>query len=119
MKNAAEDMGLLSDIFLGHIGGDDFVIVLKSAVAEAYVQLLLVTFDEMIRSYFNEGDLRQGHITTKNRNGELVDFPLISLSVAGVDLAKESYGNYFVVIDNCTLLKSRAKKIPGSIYLIE
>ncbi|WP_373483042.1 hypothetical protein [Acetobacterium sp.] len=80
---------------------------------------MLVTFDDMIRSYYNEVDLSMGHITTKNRNGELVEFPLISLSVAGFDLARETHGNYFAIIDNCTLLKARAKKIPGSVYLIE
>lgn len=119
MKEVAASMGLSSDIFLGHIGGDDFVIVLKSAEAEKYVQLLLEKFDWVIRSYYNEEDQKKGRISTKNRNGVLVEFPIISLSIAGVDLEKKTYGNYFEVIDNCTILKSRAKKIPGSVYIIE
>ena len=119
MKEVAAAMGLLNDIFLGHIGGDDFVIVLKSEKAEKYVQSLLLKFDEVIRGYYNEADLVRGHIIAKSRNGEVREFPLVSLSVAGVDLAKKTYGNYFEVSDTCAVLKCRTKKIAGSAYMIE
>jgi len=107
------------DVFFGHIGGDDFVATIPCAVAEEYMQTLLQRFDETIKEYYNEKDLKRGYIVSKNRIGETVKFPFVSLSIAGVNLSTGKYKNYLEVSDCCSEIKHRVKKIEGSAYLID
>ena len=71
----------------------------------------------MIRKHYNEDDLNRGTIRVKNRQGDWQEFPLITISIAGVDLSEAAYDSYFSLIDNCTAMKTKAKKIKGSVFI--
>ncbi len=73
--------------FLGHVGGDDFVLVLRSADWCERLHKLFSTFSTSITGFYSATDLASGHIVAADRDGELRQFPLLSLSLAVLDSA--------------------------------
>ncbi|HVZ73199.1 MAG TPA: bifunctional diguanylate cyclase/phosphodiesterase [Polyangia bacterium] len=69
---------------LGHIGGDDFVVVSPVEVATDLVQAICRQFDEEKRELFDANDLQRGYFVAVDRKGNTVNVPLVTLSVAVV-----------------------------------
>lgn len=76
--------GLSAESFLGHIGGDDFVAVLKGADVDQVCQNIIRSFDVRIKDFYTEEDQQRGYIISKNRHGAQEQFPVISLSIGVV-----------------------------------
>ncbi|HOO32889.1 MAG TPA: response regulator [Thermotogota bacterium] len=117
-RKTADELDL-TDIFIGHIGGDDFVLTLPNSIAETYIKKFIHNFDTQIREYYTGEDLERGFIRTKNRQGVNAEFPIISVSIAGIDLEKNRYANYLLLSDACAALKHKAKEQAGSICLMD
>ncbi len=69
---------------LGHIGGDDFVIVSPTEVGTELAQAICSQFDREKRELFEAGDLQRGTFVAIDRMGNTVNVPLVTLSVAVV-----------------------------------
>ncbi len=106
----------LEEGFIGHIGGDDFVVIVPSAKAEALADRVIRDFDGGVGRFYNAEDLAGKCIRAKNRQGEIQTFPLMSISLAGVDLAHGIYSQYLQVNDACAEAKKEAKRLPGSAF---
>jgi diguanylate cyclase (GGDEF)-like protein len=70
--------------FLGHIGGDDFVAVIRPGDAERFCPALLARFDAVVQASYSQQDLERGAIEVVDRGGALLTSPLIGLSIAVV-----------------------------------
>ncbi len=105
--------------FCGHIGGDDFIFVIPETHAEETSSLIAEQFDAGIRKFYKAGHLENGYIEEKNREGVMQRFPLIGLSMAGVELSKISFKHYLEVSNRCGELKKLAKKQVGSCFVME
>lgn len=70
--------------FLGHVGGDDFVLVMRSADWVRRVKQMLSNFAVSVRSFYSIADLEAGHLMAADRDGELRAFPALSISVAAL-----------------------------------
>ncbi len=105
--------------FLGHIGGDDFVVITRPTKAEALCQAIIQKFDEEIRSLYPSEDLDRGYIRVLNRKGEKEKFPIITISIAVVHNRNRNFSNYLEIGEIAAELKKKAKKIDGSVYLID
>ena len=103
--------------FVGHIGGDDFIIVTLPDRAEEIAREIIDTFDRDIRKLYNEQDLRQGYIETRDRRGTLNRYPVMSLSVAIVSNEQRKLENYAQIGEAAAELKRYAKSIGGSVYV--
>jgi len=75
---------LSTEAKLGHIGGDDFVIVSPAVVCAESVEALCRQFDLAKVDLFDPGDVERGHFRATDRRGQEVDVPLVTLSVAVV-----------------------------------
>ncbi len=106
--------------FIGHIGGDDFIIIIKHREAE-YVdrlcQEIIRLFDLEIYSLYNQEDQDAGGILAKSRNGAKHFFPFISISMAVVDNENGCFQNYLQIGEIAAELKNYAKSKPGSVYV--
>ena len=69
--------------------------------------------------YYTDQDLERGFIQTKDRKGQMMTFPIISVSIAGIDLEKNHYDNYLQLSDSCAVLKHEAKKVEKSVCLMD
>lgn len=106
----------IKDFFIGHIGGDDFVIIIPIKDLTEYTTEILKDFDAEIPSFYNETDNKKGYINAFNREGILQKFPIISLSLAAVDLRNSNFSSYLEINDALLVAKKEVKKIAGSSF---
>jgi PleD family two-component response regulator len=112
MSDAIKRIGRETD-FLGHIGGDDFIIVTDPQRAETLAHAVADTFDRDVRALYDANDRTRGWIAAKDRRGNNVRFPLMSLSLAIVT-ASSRITSYQSIGEVAAELKSFAKRQPGS-----
>ncbi|NLG88262.1 MAG: response regulator [Clostridiaceae bacterium] len=105
------------DDFIGHIGGDDFIVITSWDKYEAICKLIIEDFDEKIINLYNEKDRKNGYIITKNRLGQMKKFPIITISLAVVTNENIKYENYLQVAEVAAEIKKHVKELAGSNYL--
>jgi len=105
--------------FLGHIGGDDFVVVFKSTDWESKVQKILQNFDSAVQGFFKEEHLADGGFMAQNRQGKDIFHPLVSLSAGIVAVPPGTVGSPFELSAQLAETKKMAKKMTGSCYFVE
>ncbi|MGE0869723.1 MAG: response regulator [Kofleriaceae bacterium] len=101
--------------FIGHIAGDDFVFVTSSDRVDAVCKGICERFDHLIRLYYDPSDRERGSIETKDRFGVQRRFPIMSVSIAAISLARAK--TYAGLAELAALGKRTAKAIPGSTYV--
>lgn len=105
--------------FIGHVGGDDFVMLVPSECARKLGDEIIKRFDRGIREYYDKKDRDAGGIKSKNRKGQDEWFPVISISLAGVDLKDRPFSHYLQVTNICAEVKKRSKAVPGSSFFMD
>ena len=106
------------DYFVGHVGGDDFVLITGQDAAEPASKAITEEFDRLIPEYYSEADRARGFITTMDRKNKTRDFPLMSLTVAIVAPRKQHH--YAKIVESAAELKRYAKELSnrrGSIFV--
>ena len=69
------------DDFIGHIGGDDFVIITTPVLADKVSQTIIDDFENTVTGFYNETDRKNGFITAHDRQGKEQRIPLLSISI--------------------------------------
>ena len=105
--------------FVGHIGGDDFVIISVPPRAEEICRRIVAGFDGQIRKFYTEKDQERGFLSGKDRKGVPQQFPLISVSIAIVTDDGARFQNPLAMAEAAAELKEYAKTLPGSNYVTE
>ena len=100
--------------FLGHIGGDDFVLISVPPRAEQICQRICSDFDGRIRKFYTEKDREQGFFVGKDRQGVRQKFPLISVTIAIVTDDGARFQNPLAMAEAAAQLKEYAKTLPGN-----
>lgn len=106
------------DAFVGHIGGDDFVVVIDAKLAKAACQNIIADFDAMIPEYYSEEDRASGAIKGIDRYGVPRVFPLISMSIAALTCQPGNYATAAEIATAAAVVKDRVKESSGSNYII-
>jgi diguanylate cyclase (GGDEF)-like protein len=105
--------------FLGHIGGDDFVLLVPKSTLEQTVNFIIDHFDSKISSFYNHEDIKRQGIKTTTRQGKQCTVPLLSVSLGAVNIHWSGYRHYLEVTDACAQVKKKAKDIQGSSFFID
>ncbi|MBN1884113.1 MAG: response regulator [Candidatus Krumholzibacteriota bacterium] len=108
-----------SNDFVGHIGGDDFVIITSPARAEFIARHIIDEFDKGSLVLMKEQDIRRGYLEVRNRLGEIKRVPLMSLTIAIVMDEGQRLKHFAQVSDIASELKSFGKGMSGSIVVRE
>lgn len=103
--------------FIGHIGGDDFVIISSPDKAEAICRGIISDFDQKIKTLYCDEDVQRGYIVTSNRQGQIMKFPLISISLAVVTNESRELISHIQIAEIAAEIKKKAKSLPGSTYV--
>ena len=106
------------DAFVGHIGGDDFVVIIDAKRVKSTCQEIIARFDAMVPSFYSAEDLAAGAIEGVDRYGVPRSFPLISLSIAALTCQPGSYATAAEIATAAAGLKDRVKESSGSNYII-
>ena len=105
--------------FIGHIGGDDFMMLLPLEHWESVCQQILCSFEVMAPGFYEEADRLQGGIYTESRQNQLTFYPFVSVSVAVKPILNASDCQAMDIAGELSELKHQAKKIPGNSLFVE
>jgi diguanylate cyclase (GGDEF)-like protein len=105
--------------FIGHIGGDDFMILFQSEDWEQRCQTILDCFGSAIADIHSSIDRVRGGYESENRQGGMTFYPLISLSLGVVKVDPQRYQSHHQVAMAATDAKKQAKKMQGNSLFIE
>jgi GGDEF domain-containing protein len=106
------------DAFVGHIGGDDFVVVIDARLAKSACQEIIACFDAMIPAYYSAEDRAAGAIEGVDRYGVPRVFPMISMSIAALTCQPGAYATAAEIATAAAEVKDRVKESSGSNYII-
>ena len=104
--------------FIGHVGGDDFVIVCTPDQAEPIGAALVKGFDAAVPSFYDPADVERGYLEVTDRRGELRRHPLVSVSV-GVAIYSGGDRDHRAVVAAASEMKGVAKTQPGSVVAVD
>lgn len=105
--------------FIGHVGGDDFIAVISSYEADKTCTLLIDRFDRGITEFYCADDLKRNYIITKNRKGELDQFPIMTVSIAGISNQNKYFENIYQLSEQASVIKKRCKQDWESCFYID
>jgi GGDEF domain-containing protein len=109
----------MQNIFVGHEGGDDFVVICDYPYWENFAKAFITTFDRGIYQFYNSVDARNGFIESINRQGQRQRFPLMSVSIAVVSNKERPFTRHAEMIQVAAEIKKYVKSIDGSCYAID
>ncbi len=103
-----------SELFVGHLGGDDFFLVgnkskIKQAVKKSYKH-----FEEYVRTLYTSEEINNNCYVSTSRDQVQQKFPLLAVSTALIHLPASAHCNFQLVAEASTDIKKRAKQIKGN-----
>ena len=105
--------------FIGHLGGDDFVLLLRSPDWQNRLRWAVTEFARSVAGFYSPEHRRAGFLETTDRYGALRRFPLLTLSAAILDVnpAEAALSSARAIAERLTPLKQAAKRTPGHCLL--
>jgi len=118
IENTVEEYGT-NDDFIGHIGGDDFIVVSSPDRYKKICNAIIDAFDKMIPDFYDPEDREKGYIEGKTRQGQEMTFPIMTVSIGVVTNQNRKLINTIQIGELAAELKDYAKSIPGSLYVVD
>jgi GGDEF domain-containing protein/CHASE3 domain sensor protein len=109
----------MRDVFIGHIGGDDFVLIADPERVEILGRRLVAVFDDRILPFYSPEDIERGYIIGNDRKGNQQTFPLLSVTVAMVTGNGRRFRNALEMAEVTAELKEHAKSFAGNNFVKE
>jgi len=105
--------------FVGHIGGDDFILILPLEMVAPCASEIISVFDTLIPFQYSEQDRRAGYFFGKDRRGQLHKVPFMTLSIGVVTNERRRFNHPAQVSELATEMKSYAKTLLGSVFVVD
>ena len=118
LNDVIEAKGSAGD-FVGHVGGDDFIVLTDPARAESLAEAVKEMVDARVPLLYDEQDREQGFVRVLNRRHVLEDFPLMSVTIACASCDPASGTHLAQLDDVLSELKQYGKSQPGSVVVTE
>ncbi len=118
IESAVKKKGSPGD-FVGHVGGDDFVVITTPAYMSEISSEVISEFDRRIPLFYDQEDRERGFILGSNRQGEEMRFPLMTISIAIVTNIQRRLSSPLEVSEIAAELKTYAKTIAASVYVVD
>jgi diguanylate cyclase (GGDEF)-like protein len=118
LKAAAAEVGLPQP-FVGHVGGDDFVVICAPDQVDTLTSRSLEIFDGDIARLYDADDAKAGFITILDRQGNERNYPLVSVSIGVAVSGQRRYADHRAIVAVATEMKAVAKNQQGSAVAID
>jgi diguanylate cyclase (GGDEF)-like protein len=118
IDEAMRDLGGATD-FLGHVGGDDFLLLTTPTRVEPLCQRVISRWDSESRAYYSPEDLQRGTLTAVDRQGQRQTYPLVALSIGVVTNERRSVTSLAEVSRVAAEVKRAAKSLHGSSWYVD
>jgi diguanylate cyclase (GGDEF)-like protein len=118
IENAVKTKGT-SDDFIGHVGGDDYVVITVPDTMREVAAEIIAQFDRRIPEFYEQSDRKKGYIQGKTRQGVDMKFPIMTISIAIVTNERRTLSNALEASEIAAELKDYAKTIAKSVYVVD
>lgn len=105
--------------FVGHIGGDDFIVLFQSKDWESRCQGMLQKFAAATLAHYDAEDIEKGGIEAEDRQGNRTFHALSTLSIGAVRVDPDAFASHHEVAAAATMAKKEAKKTPGNSLFLD
>ncbi|MFI5954120.1 response regulator [Cryptosporangium sp. NPDC051539] len=105
--------------FLGHIGGDDFLVVCTPEQITPITDRAITLFDQASRVLYDPDDLARGYFEVLDRQGRLRRHGLLTLSIGVALSTQRRFADHREVVAAASEMKSVAKRTPGSMVAVD
>ncbi len=105
--------------FVGHIGGDDFVIIMKPDLIITAAQTIVDQFDRVVAGFYDPEDWDTGYIIATDRKGNKAKIPTTSISIGITDTDKRSFSHHGELMEAASEMKRYAKQFTGSCVKVD
>lgn len=105
--------------FVGHIGGDDFLILLQSEDCEQRYQAIIDKFAREIQQFFSQGDIERGGYLSEDRRGDAVLNPVITVSMGALKVEPGHFCSHHQIAAAAAEAKRQAKRISGNSLFVD
>ena len=99
--------------FVGHVGGDDFVVVVRPEAAEDVAKGICEAFESAKIEFYEPDDLERGFVRIEDRKGVMQDIPLVAISIGIASSARRPFAHYGEAVAVATEMKQFAKREAG------
>jgi len=105
--------------FVGHIGGDDFVVVTTPEESDKKIASESISsFDNLIPFHYSTEDRQRRYIVAKDRKGNIANTPLMSISIAIVNNKQHKLEGVVEIMEVISEIKAYLKTLQGSNFLV-
>lgn len=105
--------------FVGHIGGDDFVVLARTDEAEALAEKITTRFDAGIGAHYDAADRARGWIEVRDRRGKLRHIPFATVSIGIVNVPPGRFDGAVAAGRAAAEVKEVAKRQSGSTWAVD
>ena len=106
MSEVVDEFGTTSD-FIGHAGGDNFIVITSEQAARSIAQRLQERFSQEVLSHYSCLDREQGYIVAVGADGQLQQTPLMTLAIGVVSPSEHEFAD----IREITELAAEARRL--------
>jgi PleD family two-component response regulator len=106
ISEVVDEFGTTDD-FIGHAGGDNFIIITSEEAARPITQRLQERFSQEVLSHYSFLDREQGYIVAVGTDGQLQQTPLMMLAVGAVSPSQHDFAD----IREITELAAEARRL--------
>lgn len=118
IQQTVREHGTSKDL-IGHIGGDDYVVVTTLELGETLARKIITEFNKLAPSFYNEEDCKAGFIAGQDRYGVERIFPLMTVSIALIRSDHYDYPSRLAISQDCARVKEFLKGQEGSNYMLD
>ncbi len=105
--------------FIGHVGGDDFIMVLRSNDWRRRCEAILNKFEQFAPRLYDQKDRERGGIESQDRKGNRCFFSLLSVSLGAVIASKGRFFSHHEISTIASEVKAQAKAMEGNALFID
>lgn len=106
--------------FIGHIGGDDFVLLCRPAAVQGVCQAVIEAFDRRMPDMYDRADAEAGFLELRDRQGQLQRYPVMAIALGVATTERRAFGDPREIVEVATEMKAYAKQQrTGSVYAID
>jgi PleD family two-component response regulator len=113
IRNAVSESGA-QDGFVGHLGGEDFVVISEGNKIGSICQYIAKSFEKLIPEQYDDDARARGFLWGVDRIGKQLKFPIMTVSVGAVKVQPGMYRHYSEIVEQAKFLLKKAKQTKGN-----
>lgn len=111
------NQGAPGEFFVGHLGGDDFLVVADPMLAIPIAKMIIRSLDETIPNFYEPNDRHLGYVVSQTKDGRTVRHPIMSVCIAVVQNNTFPIDSVAEISRVAGILQKKMKTLPGSCYM--